>query len=72
MLSRRQISPLAALIALAALPLVALAAKPTAKEALALVPVQKDLDYDVLEAKEIEKCTVGSVLPSGARAMPTG
>lgn len=58
MLSRRQISPFAALIALAALPLVALAAKPTAKEALALVPVQKDLDYDVLEAKEIEKCTV--------------
>src|SRR5262245_2325392 len=39
-------------------PHLATAAKPTAAEALKLVPVQKDVDYDVPEAKEIEKCTV--------------
>jgi len=39
-------------------PLAALAAKPTAKEALSLTPVQKDVEYDVPDAKEIEKCTV--------------
>jgi thiol-disulfide isomerase/thioredoxin len=39
-------------------PLVASAAKPTAKEALGLKPVQKDVDYDIPEAKEVEKCTV--------------
>ena len=40
------------------LPFAAHAAKPTAKEALGLVPVQKDVDYDLVEAKEVEKCTV--------------
>ena len=39
-------------------PLPALAAKPTAKEALALTPVQKDVEYDVPAAKEAEKCSV--------------
>src|SRR5262245_284947 len=34
------------------------AAKPTAKDALGLVPVQKDVEYDMPQAKEIEKCTV--------------
>ena len=36
----------------------ALAAKPAPKDALSLVPVQKDVEYDAPEAKEIEKCTV--------------
>jgi thiol-disulfide isomerase/thioredoxin len=50
--------------AVMALPLAAHAAKPTAKEALSLVPVQKDVDYDVPDAKEAEKCTV-DVVPVG-------
>jgi thiol-disulfide isomerase/thioredoxin len=33
-------------------------AKPTPKEALSLVPVQRDVDYDVPDAKEAEQCTV--------------
>src|SRR5262245_23215361 len=47
-----------AALGLALSPQMAWAAKPTAVEALKLVPVQKDVDYDVPEAKEIEKCTV--------------
>jgi len=39
-------------------PLAAFAAKPTAKEALALSPVQREIDYDVPGAKEVEKCSV--------------
>jgi len=40
------------------LPLIATAAKPTVKEALSLSPVQKDVEYDVPEAKDSEKCTI--------------
>jgi thiol-disulfide isomerase/thioredoxin len=39
-------------------PVAAWAAKPTAVEALKLVPVQKEVDFDVPEAKEIEKSVV--------------
>src|SRR5688500_8045946 len=46
----------AAVAPLSALP--ALAEKPTAKQALALAPVQKDVEYDVPAAKEAEKCNV--------------
>src|SRR5260221_4428377 len=56
--ARRLLLLVVAVIGLTVLPLVALAAKPTPVEALKLVPVQKDVDYDVPEAKEIEKCTV--------------
>src|SRR5262245_47817976 len=51
--------------ALATLPAATWAAKPTAKEALALVPVQADLDYDVPAAKEIEKCLVEVISVGG-------
>jgi len=47
------------------LPLAALAAKPTAKEALSLTPVQKDVEYDIPDAKEIEKCTVDVIKVGG-------
>src|SRR5262245_16495853 len=47
-----------AALGLALSPQMAWAAKPTAVEALKLVPVQKDVDYDVPDAKEIETCTV--------------
>jgi hypothetical protein len=43
---------------LASLPLAALAAKPTVKEALSLTPVQKDVEYDIPAAAEIANCTV--------------
>jgi thiol-disulfide isomerase/thioredoxin len=39
-------------------PLAALAAGPTPKQALDLIPVQKDVEYDQPAAKEIEKCTI--------------
>jgi hypothetical protein len=58
MLSRRLILPLTALVAAMNLPLIATAAKPTVKEALSLAPVQKDVEYDVPEAKDSEKCTI--------------
>src|SRR3954452_13720921 len=52
-------------IASTGLPLTALAAKPTAKEALSLTPVQKDVEYDVPDAKEIEKCIVDVIKVGG-------
>ena len=45
-------------VALACWPLPALAAKPTAKEALSLTPVQKDIEHDVPAASEAANCTV--------------
>ncbi|HEY2413383.1 MAG TPA: redoxin family protein [Pirellulaceae bacterium] len=54
----RQLLPITLIAVVFVCPLVASAAKPTAKEALSLKPVQKDVDYDILGAKEIEKCTV--------------
>jgi thiol-disulfide isomerase/thioredoxin len=54
----RQILPITLVATLFVCPLAASAAKPTAKEALSLKPVQKDVDYDILEPQEIEKCTV--------------
>jgi len=39
-------------------PLMAMAEKPTAKVALSLKPVQKDVEYDIPEAKDADKCTV--------------
>src|SRR5258708_24904209 len=55
----------AAAIALAISPLHAQAAKPTAKEALSLVPVQKDVDYHVPDAKEIERCAADVITAGG-------
>jgi thioredoxin-like negative regulator of GroEL len=45
-------------VALFLLPVVVEAAKPTVKEALSLSPVQKDVDYDIPDAKEAADCTV--------------
>jgi thiol-disulfide isomerase/thioredoxin len=50
---------------LAACPADSWAAKPTAKEALGLVPVQKDIDYDVPAAKEVETCAVEIITVGG-------
>jgi thiol-disulfide isomerase/thioredoxin len=47
------------------LPLAALAAKPSAKDALDLRPVQKDVEYDIPDAKEIEKCSVEVIKVGG-------
>jgi thiol-disulfide isomerase/thioredoxin len=46
-------------------PPLARAAKPTAKEALGLTPVQKDIDYDVPGPKEFEKCAVDVITVGG-------
>jgi hypothetical protein len=54
----RQLLPITLVAVVFAWPLAVSAAKPTPKEALSLKPVQKDVDYDIPEAKEIEKCTV--------------
>lgn len=45
-------------VVLAFLPLPAIAAKPTVKEALSLTPVQKDVEYDIPAAADIANCTV--------------
>jgi thiol-disulfide isomerase/thioredoxin len=50
---------------LMALPLPARAAKPTAKEALGLTPVQKEVEYDMPDAKEVEKCVVDVITVGG-------
>jgi thiol-disulfide isomerase/thioredoxin len=61
----RNLPQIAAAVAFAISPTMTWAAKPTAKEALSLVPVQKDIDYDMPEAKEVEKCTVEVVTVGG-------
>ena len=53
-----QLALLTLTICALAWPLSADAAKPTVKEALGLKPVQKDVDYDIPEPAEIEKCTI--------------
>src|SRR5215217_2174350 len=59
MLARlRKSSLILASLGLTLAPLMALAAKPTPAEALKLVPVQKDVEFDVPAAKEAETCTV--------------
>src|SRR5262245_10589707 len=58
LVSKKRLSQLFVALAVTGIPLLAEAAKPTAKEALSLVPVQRDVDYDIQEAKEAEKCTV--------------
>ena len=54
----RRASQLLAALASVLLPPAAFAAKPPPADALKLVPVQKDVDFDVPEAKEIDKCVV--------------
>jgi thiol-disulfide isomerase/thioredoxin len=58
MLRRNWLAPLLASLAALASPLAVNAAKPTAKDALSLVPVQRDVDYDVPDAKALEKSAV--------------
>lgn len=55
-LACRRVFLIAAIAAL--LPFAAQAAKPTTKDALSLTPVQKDVEYDIPDAKEISTCTV--------------
>lgn len=55
-LARHSCSALA--FTLAMLPLAAAQANPTAAEALALAPVQKDVEYDRPAAAEIARCTI--------------
>src|SRR6476620_2184149 len=54
----RQILSITLAAALFAWPVIASAEKPTVKVALGLKPVQKDVDYDIPEAKEVEQCTI--------------
>jgi thiol-disulfide isomerase/thioredoxin len=46
-------------------PTLALAAKPTAAEALAITPTQEEVDYDRPERAELERCTVESITMGG-------
>lgn len=55
---RRGLPLAAAAFGIAVFPLAVLAAKPTPGEALKLVPVQKDVDFDSPTAAQIEKCVV--------------
>lgn len=52
-------------IGLTGIPLVAWAAKPKATDALGLTPVQRDVEYDIPEAKDIEKCIVDVIKVGG-------
>src|SRR5688572_3325774 len=54
----RRTSRLIAALASVILPSVTIAAPPSPADALKLVPVQKDVEFDVPEPKEIEKCVV--------------
>jgi len=56
--SARRLSTIALSAALGLAPSIAFAAKPTAADALKLVPVQKDVEYDVPDAKEVAKSVV--------------
>jgi thiol-disulfide isomerase/thioredoxin len=60
-----RLSQVVASLLAVALPLSASAAKPTAKEALSLVPVQADVEYDIPAAKEIDKCVVDVITAGG-------
>lgn len=62
--SRRLLATLAVLL-LAAGGRPAHAAKPSAADALKLVPVQRDVDFDTPDAKQMEKCTVDVQAVSG-------
>ena len=61
----RNFSLFALALAGLAWPHLALAAKPSVKEALSLKPVQKDVDYDIPEAKDAEKCTLDAETVGG-------
>src|SRR6478735_2691312 len=61
----RQLFVLVIAISCLAVAVTATAAKPTVKDALSLKPVQADVDYDVPEAKEAEKCTIDAETVAG-------
>src|SRR6185369_4293749 len=61
----RQILPITLVAALFAWPVIASAEKPTVKVALTLKPVQKDVEYDIPEAKEIDQCTIDAETVGG-------
>src|SRR5687767_12238405 len=65
LLAVRRASQWIGAIALMLAPQAAQAAKPTAADALKLVPVQKDVEFDMAEAKDVEKCVVDVETISG-------
>lgn len=54
----RHLLPITLVAAVFTWPVIASAEKPTVKVALGLKPVQKDVEYDIPEAKEVEQCAI--------------